>query len=293
LVTELSARSDGSGVISIRIGKNAYVKTYPNRFADRGSGTIVQPGSAAHAQTLGLRVGQPVAFSGTFFPDEKDCVRESSITTGGSMTKPEFIMRFTDLSAPPPVQTEWLSKVQEPADQAKSSRALAEQGNPEAQNKLGLMYVNGEGVSRDHAEAIKWFRRAASQEHAGGQFNLGKMYAEGLGVAQSLIRAYMWINLSAQARYAAALVEKARIAALISIAQLEAAEEMAKRCRETNYKQCDEPRDDIATKTKKKNEAKKPTSERKSKKSASAGGCGSRGGAGYRLPSGKCASRSR
>ena len=34
LVTELSGKSDGGGVISIRIGKNAYIKTYPNWWAD-------------------------------------------------------------------------------------------------------------------------------------------------------------------------------------------------------------------------------------------------------------------
>ena len=194
------------------------------------------------------------------------------------MREPEFIMRFTDLSPAPQAQATWLSTVQEPAEQAKSSKALAEQGDADAQNKLGLMYYNGEGVSRDHVEAMKWYRKAASQGHAGGQFNLGRMYAEGLGVARNLIRAYMWFSLSEQASDAAALAEKAKVAALISIAQREAAEEMAKQCKETKYAHCTEQRDNT------------PKKEAKANKPARSGGCGSRGGPGYRLPSGQCAS---
>lgn len=276
MVTELSATSDGGGVISIRIGRNAYVKTNAFRYKDNLR-TIVEPGHAVHAQALGLRVGQPIAFSGTFFRDDTDCVREISVTTKGSMREPEFIMRFTDLSPVPQAQATWLSTVQEPAEQAKSSKALAEQGDADAQNKLCLMYNNGEGVSRDHAEAMKWCRKAANLGHAGGQFNLGRMYAEGVGVTKSLIRAYMWFSLSAQAREAAALAEKARIAELISIAQQERAEEMAKRCLETNYAHCDEQRNE----TPKKEKTNKPAKSR---------GCGSRGGPGYRKSNGQCAS---
>ncbi len=33
---------------------------------------------------------------------------------------------------------------------------LAEQGDAAAQYNLGLMYDNGQGVARDHAEAVKW-----------------------------------------------------------------------------------------------------------------------------------------
>ena len=42
-------------------------------------------------------------------------------------------------------------------------RPLAEQGVAQAQNNLGLMYANGQGVPQDYAEAVKWFRLAAEQ----------------------------------------------------------------------------------------------------------------------------------
>jgi TPR repeat protein len=42
-------------------------------------------------------------------------------------------------------------------------RPAAERGHARAQYYLGLMYLQGRGVSRDEAEAEKWFRMAAEQ----------------------------------------------------------------------------------------------------------------------------------
>ena len=37
----------------------------------------------------------------------------------------------------------------------KAFRTLAEQGNPDTQNNLGVMYNQGGGIPQDHAEATK------------------------------------------------------------------------------------------------------------------------------------------
>ena len=39
----------------------------------------------------------------------------------------------------------------------------AEQGDAEAQYRLGSCYYNGDGVNEDKAEAVKWYRKAAEQ----------------------------------------------------------------------------------------------------------------------------------
>jgi len=56
---------------------------------------------------------------------------------------------------------------------------LAEQGDADAQFRLGVMYESGQGVLRSDAEAIKWYRKAAERDDAVAQFNLGIMYAKG------------------------------------------------------------------------------------------------------------------
>ena len=42
-------------------------------------------------------------------------------------------------------------------------RPLAEQGNPSAQNNLGVMYAIGNGIPQDYVEAHKWANLAAAQ----------------------------------------------------------------------------------------------------------------------------------
>ena len=66
-----------------------------------------------------------------------------------------------------------------------------------AQNNLGLMYYNGQGLSQDYHEAAKWYRLAAEQGNATAQSNLGSMYYSGEGVPQDYVQAYMWVSLAA------------------------------------------------------------------------------------------------
>jgi len=64
-------------------------------------------------------------------------------------------------------------------------RKAAEQGVADAQNDLGFMYENGQGVPQDYAEAVGWFRKAAEQGYANAQYNLGNMYRNGHGVERT------------------------------------------------------------------------------------------------------------
>ena len=48
-------------------------------------------------------------------------------------------------------------------DYVKKCKKAAEQGHVIAQNTLGFLYLNGQGVNKDYAEAVKWYRRAANK----------------------------------------------------------------------------------------------------------------------------------
>ena len=54
-------------------------------------------------------------------------------------------------------------------------KAKAEQGLAEAQNKLGDCYRLGDGVTKDYAEAVKWYRKAAKQGHKGAKEKLDEL----------------------------------------------------------------------------------------------------------------------
>lgn len=81
---------------------------------------------------------------------------------------------------------------------------LVSQGDARAQNNLGVMYVNGQGVPQDYDEAVKLFRLAAGQGHAGAQYNLGVRYGYGQGVPQNYTEAVKWYRLAADQGHAQA-----------------------------------------------------------------------------------------
>ena len=43
-------------------------------------------------------------------------------------------------------------------------KLLAEKKDPHAEYSLGVMYLNGHGVTKDYNEAIRWFRLSAEQD---------------------------------------------------------------------------------------------------------------------------------
>ena len=81
---------------------------------------------------------------------------------------------------------------------------LAEQGNPYAQNDLGVMYEGGERVAQDYEKAVFWYQRAAEQGYDVAQSNLGNMYDRGDGVAQDYEEAVFWWRKAAEQGYAQA-----------------------------------------------------------------------------------------
>jgi TPR repeat protein len=77
-------------------------------------------------------------------------------------------------------------------------RRAAEQGVVQAQHYLGVMYEHGRGVLQDEKAAVTWYRRAAEQGYAGAQFDLGLMYYHGRGVPQDDKTAAMWFRRAAE-----------------------------------------------------------------------------------------------
>lgn len=74
---------------------------------------------------------------------------------------------------------------------------LAEQGDPDAQYNLGLLYMNGLGVEKDERTALLWFTRAGQQGLADAQYNAGVMFYAGKGVYPSQKTAVEWWKLAA------------------------------------------------------------------------------------------------
>jgi hypothetical protein len=107
---------------------------------------------------------------------------------------------------------------------------------------LGQAYEKAQGVPQDYEQAVKWYRLAAMQANQSAQMNLGAMYANGTGVPRDRVRAYTWMTLAAASSGdsgAAAAKNRDRIASQMTAEQVAAANEMARRCRESKLKNCD------------------------------------------------------
>lgn len=73
----------------------------------------------------------------------------------------------------------------------------AENGEAEAQFKLGALYANGKGVQQDGRIAAQWLRKAARQNHSAAQTLLGWCYAGGNGVSENAAEALEWYGKAA------------------------------------------------------------------------------------------------
>ena len=78
------------------------------------------------------------------------------------------------------------------------TRTKAEQGDPNAQNLLGEVYLNGRGVRPDSKAAAEWITKSAMQNHAPAQLNLGMLYEAGQGVPVDYPRAAEWYRKAAE-----------------------------------------------------------------------------------------------
>lgn len=77
-------------------------------------------------------------------------------------------------------------------------RRAAAGGNARAQFHLGSMLLKGQGIARNEVEAAKWYILAAEQGHVSAQSNVGMMFAVGAGVEQDLVQAYKWTYLAVE-----------------------------------------------------------------------------------------------
>lgn len=93
-----------------------------------------------------------------------------------------------------------------PKDFAKAAawyRIGAEKGVAFAQRRLGLLYLNGDGVPQDYVEAIMWLRKAAAEPgDAEAQNALGDCYFHGRGVTSDFFEAVKWYRKAADQEHA-------------------------------------------------------------------------------------------
>jgi TPR repeat protein len=98
-------------------------------------------------------------------------------------------------------------------------KPLADTGNAQAQARLGDMYAEGRGTTRDNAAAKAWYEKAALAGYTPAQMKLGAIYASASGGARDNNLAYMWYGTAARLGATGAKAESDRIGALLQPAE--------------------------------------------------------------------------
>lgn len=72
----------------------------------------------------------------------------------------------------------------------------ANEGFPAAETYVGMCYYSGAGVARNLKESVRWMSGAADRGESLAQLWLGAFYAKGEGVPKDTVKAYMWFDIA-------------------------------------------------------------------------------------------------
>ncbi|MBI3877203.1 MAG: sel1 repeat family protein, partial [Verrucomicrobia bacterium] len=86
----------------------------------------------------------------------------------------------------------------DPAEAVKYFQAAADRGDADAQAYLGAAFRTGTGIAKDAAMAARYFQAAAEKGDARSQGVLASMLATGEGVPKNLPESAKWYRLAAE-----------------------------------------------------------------------------------------------
>jgi TPR repeat protein len=117
-------------------------------------------------------------------------------------------------------------------------RKAAKQGHIEAQMTLALIYGGSDVVPENDAESTKWYRRASEQGSGEAQYMLGLYYVDGVGVSVDFVLGHMWLNISGANGSAFGNNHRDWLAEEMTLEQIAEAQALARRCMSSNYQDC-------------------------------------------------------
>ena len=110
--------------------------------------------------------------------------------------------------------------------------------SPEAIGALADLHLKGVGVIQDFKEALRLNISAAEAGYAPAQYNLAVAYANGVGTFRDPVKAHMWFNIAAASGYTNAAQSRDSLASVMAEAEVTRAQQRAKACMDLNLLGC-------------------------------------------------------
>ena len=114
----------------------------------------------------------------------------------------------------------------------------AEQNSPEGLAALSALHLKGAGVIQNFKESVRLNQQAAALGYAPAQYSLGVAYANGVGTFRDPVKAHMWFNIAAANGNNVASKARNVVQDLMTPAQIEKAQALARECVKKEYKDC-------------------------------------------------------
>jgi TPR repeat protein len=87
-------------------------------------------------------------------------------------------------------------------------------------------------------KALHWYKKAAEQNYALGQYNLGLLYVKGQGASRNYVRAHMWWNIAASDGYSNGKKGRDIVEKKMTPEAINKAQSLARECVKKKYKDC-------------------------------------------------------
>lgn len=104
-------------------------------------------------------------------------------------------------------------------------KAAAAQGHREAEYRLGMAYLEGNGTVQNYRLAFEQLSRAAEQGHIEAQYRVGIFHRDGLATPANKETAYLWLNVAAARGQEEALHFRDKLATTMPPEQIHRAQE--------------------------------------------------------------------
>lgn len=120
---------------------------------------------------------------------------------GGDLDRPLFELPTDTKSGDAP------NIVQNGGNAHSELEAKAGAGDAEAQYRLGMACLRGDGRNADETAGVRWLQSAAALNHQQAEVQLGRMYREGNGLEKNYVSAIRLLNKAAEAGSSEAQIE--------------------------------------------------------------------------------------
>jgi len=214
-IAQEKSRADGTHKREVE------VKTKP---AERTAEQPPRTTATASRATVLPAAALVVTLTATMLPSQP--VTMATTSAAPDPTPPKIALAVPDAERPAPVTPAAQFAIVDRAmsegrfaDAMATLKKLADASNAQAQARLGDMYAEGRGTTRDPAAAKTWYEKAALAGYTPAQMKLGAIYASSSDGARSNNLAYMWYGTAARLGATGAKAESDRIGALLQPAE--------------------------------------------------------------------------